>query len=568
MLAAGRQIRERPVWLHALGLAVLLLATLPFTRMGGALISDEGSAVLQARTLNRDGTWILHQPLARIDPEDHADPLPYVEAGPKGRAPYAKHPLYPLLLAGASRVAGTAGYYLLSLGGTVLAAIGAAALARRIGTRPRVSLWVAGVCTPLLFYAFVIQAHSLGAAAAVGALLVAWSALDRPTVRRLAGVFALTLFATALRSEADLFAGGLALAAIVVGWKGRRRAAAAVAGVAVAAPIVVRLAERAFVLRVLGSGGPAVSTPGAGSGATGPLHGFYSTWLSPTNQGNFRLGVALVIGLGLVTAAAFLARRPGRARVAVACLAAAVVAYLVWFVRAPAVPVDGLAIVFPAGWAAIWAFERGDARSAASRFTVVTLVVFTIAVVLTQYAGGGGPEWGGRFFVVGLAVAAPMTVVVLDRVWRRSFAATAAQAAIVLAVVISAVLAWGAVRTLRQTHANSKELLAVVDKAGREARAPFGPAGDRRPVVVATVPLVPQLLWEGYDRFQWLAPIDRDLGIYGERLATAGAGRLVLVSDDAPGDIASLAPWYREVDRPQQPPGTIPPYPIIVMERR
>ncbi|MBV9041304.1 MAG: hypothetical protein JOZ68_09875 [Acidimicrobiia bacterium] len=569
MLAAGRDIRERPVWLHALVLAVLLLAILPFTRMGGALISDEGSAALQARTLNRDGTWILHQPLARIDPQDRADPLPYVEAGPKGRAPYAKHPLYPLLLAGASRLAGNTGYYLLSLAGTVLAAIGAAALARRIGTRPALSLWVAGVGTPLFFYAFVLQAHSLGAAAAVAAMVGALAALEKPTIPRLVAIFGLIAFAAALRSEADLFAGGVAIGALVVGWKGRRGAAVAVAVVAAAAPIVVRLVEREFLIRVVGSGAAAVSAPGKRSGLTTPIRGFYSTWLAPTNQGNFRLGVALAIALGLVAGAALAARRPGRASVVVACLGGALVAYVSWFVKAPAVPVDGLAIVFPAGWAAIWAFGRSELERPASRFAVVALVVFVLAVVLTQYPEGGGPEWGGRYFLVGLAVAAPVAIVVLVRVRGQSLAvASASRAALALCVMIAVVIAWGGVRALRQTHANSKELLAVVEKAGRSAPSPFGPHADRRPVVVTTVPLIPQLLWEGYDRFQWLAPSSQDLAEYGQRLAAAGTARLVLIAADAPKDVPSLAPWYRELARPEQPPGTIPPYPVIVMERR
>ena len=56
--------------------------------------------------------------------------------------------------------------------------------------------------------------------------------------------------------------------------------------------------------------------------------------------------------------------------------------------------------------------------------------------------------------------------------------------------------------------------------------------------------------------------------MYGERLAAAGADRLVLVSGDATRDVASLAPWYREVARPQQAPGRVLPYPVVVMERR
>src|SRR5439155_6953631 len=124
-------------------------------------------------------------------------------------------------------------------------------------------------------------------------------------------------------------------------------------------------------------------------------------------------------------------------------------------------------------------------------------------VLVTQYPAGGGLEWGGRFFALILAIVAPVAVVVLRRVHRHSFPTPSTRAvASVLAAVLTAVLAVGAVRTLREAHVKSAQLLAGLDKAAREARMPFGPETDPRPVVVTTQPLVPQLTRERYDRFR------------------------------------------------------------------
>ena len=125
----------------------------------------------------------------------------------------------------------------------------------------------------------------------------------------------------------------------------------------------------------------------------------------------------------------------------------------------------------------------------------------------------------------------------------------------------------GAVGALRKTHTTSKELLATLEKAGREARTPFGPGTDPRPVVVTTAPLVPQLLWEGYDHFRWLDPHNADLATYAQRLAAGGAKRVVLVPSEATPDVAAMAPWYREIDRPRLGRHRFPPEPVVVLER-
>ena len=118
--------------------------------------------------------------MPEVDPDGVNYPLEFSESGPRGWTPFAKHPLYPLLLAGADRVAGVAGMVLLSLAGTVAAAGLAGALARRLDpglTRP--AIWVVGLASPLLFDGFLVIAHTLGAALVASAVLAAVVAIER-----------------------------------------------------------------------------------------------------------------------------------------------------------------------------------------------------------------------------------------------------------------------------------------------------------------------------------------------------------------------------------------------------
>jgi len=165
----GRLARlwARPLVAHVAMLALVLGLGLFLIGPRVGYSSDEGAALSQARLLVRDHTWLYRYPLAGIDPQDQARPFIRGDRGTKGVAPYAKHPLYPAVLAGADWVAGPAGWWVLTLIGTVGAAAMAALLARRLDPRlTRATLWVVGVGSPLLFDAYFVLAHSLAAFAA------------------------------------------------------------------------------------------------------------------------------------------------------------------------------------------------------------------------------------------------------------------------------------------------------------------------------------------------------------------------------------------------------------------
>src|ERR1700736_2134102 len=136
-----RGSRPAKRWAHVLGLAVVLFGLLLFTHPGVAISSDEGAAILEGRQVLATGRWLYVNPLPTVDPSAAATPFPHGDRGTKGLAAYAKHPLYPILLGLADRLGGSAGLVLLTLLGTLLAALGAACVAGRIDPR----LWVAAL---------------------------------------------------------------------------------------------------------------------------------------------------------------------------------------------------------------------------------------------------------------------------------------------------------------------------------------------------------------------------------------------------------------------------------------
>ena len=95
---------------HALALALVLVVVHLLAGPGQLTQADEGAALAQARVLADDGTWVIAHPIPAADRAGTAFPIERSEriGDSFGYVPYAKHPAYPLLLAGAVRVAASA----------------------------------------------------------------------------------------------------------------------------------------------------------------------------------------------------------------------------------------------------------------------------------------------------------------------------------------------------------------------------------------------------------------------------------------------------------------------------
>src|SRR5205823_12516208 len=118
-----RRLLDAPLAAHAVGLVFVLLALLPVVGTASQFSADEGAAVAQAVQLERGEGWTTAHPFPAVDPSGDAYPFELSVRRGDRYAPFAKHPIYPVLLAGAYRVAGRLGMLLLSIAGTVVAAV-------------------------------------------------------------------------------------------------------------------------------------------------------------------------------------------------------------------------------------------------------------------------------------------------------------------------------------------------------------------------------------------------------------------------------------------------------------
>ena len=377
-----RRLWALPVVAHLAALTVVLLGVAAYVGTDASFSADEGAAITQARALARDGTWIVPHPLPEIDPEGRLYPLEKSTHGPKGFAPFARHPAYALLLAGADRVGGTTAMVLLSVAGTVVAAAAAAALARRLSPAlARPAVWTVGVASPLLFDSQLVMAHALGAGAAGVAVLAAVRYLERPGLLMAMAAGAAAAFGALLRTEALILAAALAAALVLVG---RRRGVVPgvlVAGTAAAAHLVNAAVEPAVVG---GERAADLTTGSSGSFLTHRVDALARTWLQASLEGLQAGDAALLVALVTAVAAAAAMRR-GVRDLAVVLAVASAIATVARLVVDPPNPVPGLFVAFPALAAGLLLLRRRDVGGDAAATMAWTSLLFAGGVALTQY---------------------------------------------------------------------------------------------------------------------------------------------------------------------------------------
>jgi hypothetical protein len=520
-----------PVWAHLLGLAAILLLLVPVVGPSESFIADEGAAMIQVHSLESGDGWIVEHPLPEVDPDGAWYPVVNAERGRNGFAPLAKHPLYPLLAAGAARVGGVVGMVLLSLAGTLAAAGLAAALAGRIDKAlVRPALWTVGLASPLLFDGFLVMAHSLGAALASAAVLAAVVAIQdrRPAVALL--VAPPLAGAVLLRNEALLFAATLALVAGVVALRrsATRVPAALVAATTLAAAVGARVVERMWISGITGGqlSATGVGVPAAGeSFLGGRIDGFLVTWLTPSYGGPPLVTIGLLVMLGaLVWTAVRVRRHPDDRAGILGSAAVAAAAAVVALAVAPDNVVPGLLLAFPVATAGMLALRRRLFDDVTTVVMGATAALFALAVIATQYSIGGSGEWGGRYFALAIPIVVPLLLAAL---WREGQALVPAVCRGVAGclLVCTVALSLMAVDALRANHLGKADLVARIEAAGRVT-------GDDRPVVVTTWIGAPRLAWPTFDDHRWLYVPDDDVATATGRLRAAGIGRFVFVTRD------------------------------------
>ena len=542
-----------PLWVHALVLGIVLVAMIPIIGTQSFFSADEGAAVAQAQLLSNGEGWTQGHPFPAADPSGNAYPIELSQRHGDAYAPFVKHPLYALMLAGADKAGGRAAMVLLSVLGTWVAAIAVALLTRRISPDVRLdvlALWLTGLVSPLFFDGYVLIAHTLGAACVAIAALWFVRMLDRGVSWGGAAIVGLAVGATVLlRTEGVLIGLGLGVAGLVVTVRRRKWSVVVLGVVPVVSAGFAAVVEREWISVIMG--GAATDTDPVGGvsrgGVLDHLHGFLITVLLPSYRADsaavLTLGAAvLIVGAGVV-----MVRKPDDRQGPIVLLAAAVLAGVLRLFFA-ADPVSGLLIAFPvlllAAVVAPWRELRADDRVVA---LLVAAGTFAMLVTATQYSEGGAGEWGGRYFAIGLPLIIPVIAIALARITDLVDPGSRRTVAVLLIVSLLAFPVLG-VRTLRSYHQFGDRLVAGVVSAAN--RTPAGDGGP--PVVISSDGTTARFALDHLDEERFLTVAVDDVGAYATRLRGLGVDALTFVTHHRE-DLERL-PGYR-VENVSEPVG-------------
>jgi hypothetical protein len=548
-----QRVLRAPLAAHAAVLAVLLLALMPLVGTTSQFLSDEGAAIAQAVRLERGDGWTMPNPFPAADPEGDAFPINLSQRSGDKFAPFAKHPLYPVMLAAADRVGGRAGMVVLSIVGTVAAALLSAMLARRIDPDLAVpALWVVGVASPLLFDGYLVIAHTLGAACAAGAALLLLRRLDeRRSWIAVGGAAVLLVVGILLRTEMLFMGLALGAAVAIVGVSRRSRGIVLIGLVPAAAVAVGFALDWLLQGLILEGGGAATSAVAGESGGliAGRIIAFGITWLLSSYSADGAAALVLAVAaMGAI--AVVLARRTPPERDGVRLFATGAACAAAIRLALGGSPVPGLLVAFPLFVAGLAALRRDTFTGMPARFLGGSFGLFAAGVLATQYSQGGGAEWGGRYFAIGLPLIVPVLLLALRDVGRRLDRRTA-RVALASAIAVSVASCALAIITVREEHQAVDRVVAAVDQAAKQ-----NPADDGGlPVVLTSNAGLGRFAFPLLERYRWLTvPADRLLE-YAQRLRDLGVGPVTFVSRDASEDLHQFDGLYMARDKTEPAEG-------------
>lgn len=502
VVEAGRdRTLTRRLWVHAVLLAVVLAGLVVVVDNGSIAFVDEGVYSYQAANL-ADGSWASPRPLPEID--GHGANSVFGDATIRGDdwIPYARQPLYPLLLAPLSRLGGYGALLALSVFGTWVAALSAAGIAERIDRRAAIpTLWLTGIGTPLLFDANLVLAHSLAAGftgVCAYALLRSWQSRSpgSPTARwrSFVGLTALAVVSAVVvvlvRSEGAIVVGSIAAIGVLVGlgigrrvlrpdrWRIGSSVAVGVSGV------LAFVANDRWAAHILAGGGP---TSAGIDRAHDPLQQAWVSLIRPWSDELAHPSPALALVVVLVVVAAVLHRMwPVRPFLTTGVLCAASVAAVGAQFGQPSI-VTGLVATIPVVVLGLLLIGRVELKQAPVQLLVGAAAAAVLGILWFAYGSGGASEWGGRFFHVVISLVVPVAVLGLMRFLDAlpQLHRMACGAALVVMVVSIAVLSLRTVAVLRERN-------RAIVRGAVEAAAP-----DRS--VILTAPELstglPRLFW-------------------------------------------------------------------------
>jgi len=404
-------------------LLLLVYATMSFALNDprGTLGTDTGGKLATLHMMEGNGG--LNPNLGywaqRYDPNGVLQPLHYTYRVDEKWVNVTTLPMidvaYPLY-----RLGGDRAVLLLPMLGAVAAALGAAALMRRLaGGDGMIAFWIVGLATPLAIYALDFWEHALGLALMLWAVVLVYDVMERKAGWRGAlGAGALFGLAATMRTESLVyFVATVGLACLVMLVRDRNLVRPMVTGLCASFSLFVLLvANRLLEQFELGTDLRAtrISGTATGSGSRGSvrIHEAFTTSVGLGLSG-MRSSSAWIIGgaiVALLAGGAWLLRSEERVRVAAGgvLLAVAALVYLDRFSEGWGF-VPGLLTASPlAAVGIVLAWRMPGLRWMAA----VAVVALPIAWA-SQYSGGADPQWGARYVLLSGALLAIAGIVVL-----------------------------------------------------------------------------------------------------------------------------------------------------------
>ncbi|MEM9561287.1 MAG: hypothetical protein AAGA93_01635 [Actinomycetota bacterium] len=541
---------------HQLALALVLATVLPIVGTDAVWSADEGALLYQATAVADGRGWTFPHPFPEVDPDGGWFPIHLsVFATDGGYVVLGKHTVLVRLVGAVNGIGGYPAVLGLSILSGLVAASAAARLAGRLERRAAVpALWLTGVASPLFLSSYVAWAHTLAAA------LVGWALVGLTTERSggrsgppiggwLAGGLALGL-AMLFRTEAVL--AGLALT-LALAWPAvrplrRSRWRSTVGGLAPSAIAAVSTAVGTAVdtVTAIDRLGP-VRPPGdRWGGLAGRIEAFGHTWLRPDFSSEPHHLLLLGSAAAVIAAGIVARRRPADDPLVLSLLAGGVGALALRFVASPTALIPGLIVAFPVLFTGLALVRRSDLRRGRAETLALFTVLFWGAVLATQYRHGGGGEWGGRYFAIGLPAVIPLSTLGLLRA-ADSVAGPSRRRVLGLVAIVALLPVTMGLLGMAEARERTRAIIDRVDVSlvdpGPDA---LGEEPDR-PVVLTTLAPLGRWAWEDVDRSRWLLVTDDDVAEAGARLNDAGVEQLVLVSESADDDLGQLAPWYAPI---------------------
>jgi len=443
----SRAWTRQPLIACLLLLAIYAACTLALNDPRGTLGTDTGGKLATLHTMDQTDSLVpeVGYWAAKSDPRGDLHPLFYTFRVDGKWVNVTTLPMiyaaYPLFELGGDRTV-----LLLPMLGSLLCALAARALARRLGRGSGwTAFWVIGLASPVMIYALDFWEHSLGLAAMMWGVFWLLKMLDEERRVRSAVVAGLLFGAAAtMRTEALVYlvVCGAVVCAISLGRKRRFRSVITQAGALLVGAAIPLLANDE--LERLTFGGTIRASRAAGTAAdVGVSAGTRVTEALITLVGMNRfehtldqlLGVLIVVCIALAISS-LCNRDEAIPLLASLSFAFAGFLYLIRFGGGlgfvpgmlTASPFAAIGAVF--GW-------RKDVR------IITVMAVAALPLVWAfQYSGGAGPQWGARYSLLSGALLLVAATVVLEG--RRN----ALVAAVVVATLVTGFgIAWLSARS-------------------------------------------------------------------------------------------------------------------------